>query len=192
MTDTAAEPITLQAFDPAGLLMDANVRTNAEATVAKADVALCKTIAAARPDGCGNNVPITIVRRPDGQLRVRTGHRRSIGCLRAGVPVWGFVASDEGDEQADRRARLIEQWTENHHREAMTVRDETAVVLALFDDEGMTEAAIAKAAGLARPQVAASLTVARSGLACRPPSGGSSWTCSRPQSWPSSTATNRR
>jgi hypothetical protein len=167
MSHTTAEPITLEAFDPAGLLMDANARTNATATVTKADVALCKAIAASRPDGCGNNVPITIVGRPDGQLRVRTGHRRAIGCLRAGVPVLGFVAGAEGDERADRRARLIEQWNENHHREPMTVGDETAVVLALFDAEQMTEAAIAKATGLPRPQVTASLAVARSEVAVK-------------------------
>jgi ParB family chromosome partitioning protein len=164
MSDTT-EPITLQAYDPGDLLMDANARTNAGATVTKADVALCTTIAASRPDGCGNHVPITIVRRPDGALRVRAGHRRTIGCLRAGVPVLGFIAGAEGDEQADRRARLIEQWNENHHRVPMTVRDEGAVVLALFDEEQMTEAAIAKATGLARPQVTASLTVARSAVA---------------------------
>jgi ParB family chromosome partitioning protein len=165
MSDTTTEPITLQAYDPADLLMDANARSNAQATVTKADVALCKTIAASRPDGCGNNVPITIVRRPDGRLRVRAGHRRTIGCLRAGVRVLGFVAGAEGDEAADRRARLIEQWNENHHRVPMTVRDEGAVVLALFDEEQMTEAAIAKATGLARPQVTASLAVARSPVA---------------------------
>jgi ParB family transcriptional regulator, chromosome partitioning protein len=164
MSDTTTEPITLQAYDPGDLVMDANARTNAQATVTKADVALCTTIAASRADGCGNNVPITIVRRPDGRLRVRAGHRRTIGCLRAGVPVLGFVAGAEGDERADRRARLIEQWNENHHRVPMTVRDDTAVLLALFDEE-MTEAAIAKATGLARPQVAASLSVARSQVA---------------------------
>ena len=165
MSDTTTEPIILQAYDPGDLLMDANARSNAEATVTKADVALCTTIAASRPDGCGNNVPITIVRRPDGRLRVRAGHRRNIGCLRAGVRVLGFVAGAEGDERAGRRARLIEQWNENHHRVPMTVRDDTAVLLALFDEEQMTEAAIAKTTGLARPQVAASLTVARSPVA---------------------------
>jgi DNA-binding transcriptional regulator LsrR (DeoR family) len=49
----------------------------------------------------------------------------------------------------------------------MTVGDETAVVLALFDEEGMTEAAIAKAVGLPRPRVSASLAVARSEVAVR-------------------------
>ena len=167
MSDTTNQPITLQTFHPADLLMDANARSNATATVSEADAALCKSIAASRPDGCGNNVPITIVRRPDGQLRVRTGHRRTIGCMRAGVPVLGFVAGDEGDARSARRARLIEQWNENHHREPMTVGDETAVVLALFDDEGMTEAAIAKATGMPRPQVSASLAVARSEVAVK-------------------------
>jgi len=117
MSDTT-EPITLQAYNPGDLLMDANARSNAQATVTKADVALCTTIAASRPDGCGNNVPITIVGRPGGRLRVRAGHCRTIGCLRVGVPVLGFIAGAEGDEAADRRARLIEQWNENHHRGA--------------------------------------------------------------------------
>ena len=91
MSDTTAEPITLEAFDPAELLMDANARSDAEATVDKAFVATLKAHAATSPSspptqtgptwrGCGNYVPITIVRRPDGQLRVRAGHRRTIGC----------------------------------------------------------------------------------------------------------------
>src|SRR5215472_14844233 len=160
MTD-AAEQIVLEAFDPGALLLDANMRTNAEATVTKADVTFCKTTAAARADGCGNVVPVTLVRRPGGQLRVRTGHRRTIGCQRAGVKVLGFVAGEEGDERAGQRARLIEQWNENHHRQATTVADDAVTVLALFDAGEMSEAAIAKAIGLPRPKVTASLAVAR-------------------------------
>ena len=82
MSDTIAEPITLEAFDPAELLMDANARSDAEATVDKAFVASLKAHAATSPKfpvygdrtrlaECGNYVPITIVRRTDGQLRVR-------------------------------------------------------------------------------------------------------------------------
>ena len=178
MSDTIAEPITLEAFDPAELLMDANARSDAEATVDKAFVASLKAHAATSPKfpvygdrtqlaGCGNYVPITIVRRPDGQLRVRAGHRRNIGCMRAGARVLGFIAGDEGDERADLRARLIEQWNENHHREAMTVHDDTALLLALFDEGEMTEAGIARATGLPRPHVAASLAVARSQTAAK-------------------------
>ena len=287
MSDTTVEPITLEAFDPAELLMDANARSDAEATVDKAFVASLKAHAATSPKfpvygdptrlaGCGNYVPITIVRRPDGQLRVRAGHRRNIGCIRAGAPrprlhgrrrrrragrpsrpadraverepppgaddsprrhrplmdanartnaqatvtkadvaLCKTIAASRPDgcgnhvpitivapprrpaagpgrapprhrlparrrpassasspapratRPADRRARLIEQWNENHHRVPMTVRDDGAVLLALFDEEEMTEAAIAKATGLARPQVAASLTVARSETAAK-------------------------
>ena len=178
MSDTAAEPITLEAFDPAELLMNANARSDAEATVDKAFVASLKTHAATSPkfpvygdrtrlEGCGNYVPITIVRRPDGQLRVRAGHRRNIGCMRVGARVLGFIAGDERDERADLRARLIEQWNENHHREAMTVRDDTGLLLALFDEGEMTEASIARATGLPRPHVAASLAVARSETAAK-------------------------
>ena len=168
MTDTgtaAAEPITLEAFDPAGLLMDANARSNAEATVDKAFVAELKAYAKVSPRGCGNHTPVELRRRPDGQLRVRTGHRRTIGCIRAGVPVFGFVAGDEGDERANLVSRLLGQWHENHGRVDMTASDDTGVLLTLFDVGGMTEAGIAKATGLSRPQIAASLTVARSEVA---------------------------
>ena len=49
MSDTTAEPITLEAFDPAELLMDANARSDAEATVDKAFVASLKAHAATSP-----------------------------------------------------------------------------------------------------------------------------------------------
>jgi hypothetical protein len=192
MSDTTADPITLEAFNPADLLMDANMRTGAEGTVTKADVALCKTIAAGRADGCGNNVPVIIVRRPGGQLRVRTGHRRTIGCQRAGVPVLGFIAGDEGDERADRRARLIEQWNENHHRTPTTLADDAVTVLALFDEGAMTEAGIAKAIGLPGQRSPHPSPWPGPSSPSRPLRGGSSWTCSRPRPWPSSTATSRR
>jgi ParB family chromosome partitioning protein len=167
MTDTAvaAEPITLEAFDPATLLMDANRRSNAEATVDKAFVAELKAYAKLSPRRCGNHTPVELRRRPDGQLRVRTGHRRTIGCIRAGVPVFGFVAGDEGDERADLVSRLLGQWHENHGRVDMTTSDDTGLLLTLFDAGGMTEAGIAKATGLSRLQIAASLTVARSEVA---------------------------
>jgi ParB family chromosome partitioning protein len=168
MTDTgtaAAEPITLEAFDPATLLMDANARSNAEATVDKAFVAELKAYAKVSPRCCGNHTPVELRRRPDGQLRVRTGHRRTIGCIRADVPVFGFVAGDEGDERADLVSRLLGQWHENHGRVDMTASDDTGLLLTLFDAGGMTEAGIAKATGLSRPKVAASLTVARSKVA---------------------------
>jgi hypothetical protein len=77
--------------------MDANARSDAEASVDKAFIAAPKAHAEISPVSCGNFVPITVVRRPDGRLRVRTGHRRTIGCPHAGVRVLGFIAGDEGD-----------------------------------------------------------------------------------------------
>jgi ParB family transcriptional regulator, chromosome partitioning protein len=79
--------------------------------------------------------------------------------------VFGFVAGDEGDERADLVSRLLGQWHENHGRIDMTASDDTGLLLTLFDAGGMTEAGIAKATGLPRPQIAASLTVARSEVA---------------------------
>ena len=126
-----------------------------------------KAYAKVSPRGCGNHTPVELRRRPDGQLRVRTGHRRTIGCIRAGVPVFGFVAGDEGDERADLVSPLLGQWHENHGRVDMTASDDTGLLLTLFDAGGMTEAGIAKATGLSRPKVTASLTVARSEVARR-------------------------
>ena len=97
--------------------MDANARSDAEATVDKAFVAELKAYAKVSPRGCGNHTPVEL-RRSDGQLRVRTGHRSTIGCIRAGVPVFGFVAGDEGDERADLVSRLQSAGTDSGPGEA--------------------------------------------------------------------------
>ena len=156
--------------------MDANSRTDAEESVTAGDVASAKAHAATSPGfpahadrtrqaKCGNEVPIEIRRRPDGSLRVRDGHRRNIMCQRAGVTVLGYIAGDEGDDTADTRARLLAQRLANHHRVDLKPSDDTALLLALFTETGMTEAGIAKATGLKRPEVKAALTVARSEVA---------------------------
>ena len=169
-TTTIADPATvpdgqLAAFNPAELDMSANSRTDAEASVTADDVASAKAHAGLAEHGCGNEVPIELRRRPDGTLRVRDGHRRTIMCQRAGVPVHGYVAGAEGDEQADLRARLLGQWFANHHRVAPSRSDDTNLLLTLFDDGKMSETAIGKATGLKRPQVKTALTVARSQVA---------------------------
>ena len=71
---------------PADLLMAANSRSNAGATVDKAFAASCKAHAANSPPGCDNSVPITTVRRPDGQLRVRTEHPHRLHARRCSRP----------------------------------------------------------------------------------------------------------
>ena len=175
MTTTAATasiagPVTvpdgqLAAFDPAGLDMSANSRTDAEDSVTTAEVASAKAHAGLNEHGCGNEVPIEIRRRPDGSLRVRDGHRRTIMCQRADVPVYGYIAGPEGDETADTRARLLGQWHANHHRLDLKPSDDTGLLLALFTEGAMTEAGIVRATGLKRPEVKTALAVARSEVA---------------------------
>jgi ParB family transcriptional regulator, chromosome partitioning protein len=169
MTDTTAEPITLEAFDPAELRIADNVRTDAEATITKEWVAQLKAHAAVDPTGkgCGNHTPVAVVRCPDGELEILFGARRTLGCIRAGVYLLGYIAGDKGDDQAARRARLIDQFTENVHREPMKRSDEAALILRLFDEEDMTEAGIARATGLSKPRVAAYRAVAGSKIAAK-------------------------
>jgi hypothetical protein len=110
MSDAATEAITLQAFPPGELLTDANVRTDAEATVTKTDVALCNTIAASRPDGCGNNVPVTLVRRPDGKLpaahRRRQPHPRAARSYQSVVPPGWVITNPRTGELGWARAAV--------------------------------------------------------------------------------------
>jgi ParB family transcriptional regulator, chromosome partitioning protein len=174
---TTAEPITLQAFVPADLRIAGNIRTDAEATITTKWVAQLKEHAKhspllyPAPDGtlvtCGNNTAVPIVRCPDGALEILFGARRTLGCIRAGVYLLGYIAGDKGDNQAARRARLIDQLTENTGREAMKRSDEAAAILRLIEDEDMTEAGIARATGLSKPEVAAYRDVARSRTAAK-------------------------
>ena len=167
MPDTTAEPITLQALIPAELRIADNARTDAEETITKEWIAQLKAHAAADPRGCGNHTPVPVVRCPDGELEILYGARRTLGCIRAGVYLLGYVAGDKGDDQAARRARLIDQFTENHHREPMRRSDEAALILTLSGEAGMTDTGIAKATGLGKPTIAAYRAVARSETAAK-------------------------
>ena len=176
-TTTTTEPITLQAFVPAEIRIGDNARRDAEATITKEWVAQLKEhaklspVSYPSPDGtpvtCGNHTPVPLVRCSDGELEILFGARRTLGCVRAGVYLLGYVAGDKGDGQAARRARLVNQFTENVSREPMTRSDEAALVLRLFEDEDMTEVGIARATGLGKQTVAAYRTVARSETAAK-------------------------
>ena len=124
-TTTTTEPITLQAFVPAELRIGDNARTDAEATITKEWVAQLKEhakhspISFPSPDGtlvtCGNHTAVPVVRCPDGELEILFGARRTLGCIRAGVYLLGYIAGDKGDNQAARRARLLDQ-ADGEHR----------------------------------------------------------------------------
>jgi ParB family transcriptional regulator, chromosome partitioning protein len=166
--------ITLRAYVPAELIIDDNIRNDTEATVDKEFVASLKAHAATSPltfpseeSGyvpCGNHTPVALVTRPDGALKVLLGHRRTIGCTRAGTFVLGFVAGPEGDEATARRARVIDQLTENRQREPLARSEEAGALLALFD-LGMTAAGVAKATGIGKPEITQQVAVAGSALA---------------------------
>jgi ParB family chromosome partitioning protein len=177
MSDTTAEPITLQAFVAADLRMGDNIRKDAEATITKEWVAQLKEHAKhspllyPAPDGtfvtCGNNTAVPLFRTEDGVLEILFGARRTLGCLGAEVYLLGYIAGDKSDDRAARRARLIDQLTENTGRVPMRRSDEAAAILRLIDDEDMTEAGVARATGLSKPEVAAYRAVARSATASK-------------------------
>jgi hypothetical protein len=159
MTATIAEPaqaITLEAFHPAALIIEGNYRSKAEDTLTPEWVSqLTEHFKRSTqrfpvhgqpgvpPSPCGNHTAVAIVTRPDGALRVLIGSRRVLGNLRAGIPVLGYIAGPEGDTDAARRAELIDQFTENHGRVATTTADDAALVAALFEIKGTTEASLA-------------------------------------------------
>jgi ParB family chromosome partitioning protein len=173
-TTEPTQAITLEAFDPAELIVEGNYRSEIDRTITAEWVGQLAehfkrsqrrfpvhgTPDAASP--CGNHTAVAIVTRPDGALRVLIGSRRVLGCLRAGAAVLGYIAGPEGDTDAERRAELIDQFTENHGRVATTTEDDAGLVAALFDIKGTSEPKVAAALGLSRPEVRAYRTLAKS------------------------------
>ncbi len=87
MTDTTPRGVEVQHLDPRSLLVDVNVRRDAQ--VDKEFVASVRDL--------GVLVPIVAVRIGDGGVRVRFGHRRVLAAMEAerhSVPV--VVVADEG------------------------------------------------------------------------------------------------
>jgi ParB family chromosome partitioning protein len=158
MTATEHDQIVLQEFDPDDLLSDKNVRFDTAATVDADFTASIREF--------GNIEPITVVRTAEGQLRIRTGHRRAAACKLAKRPVRGLVIGDERDTPADQIARLYQQFSENHHRTGLTQLEDAGVVAALFD-LGQTEAGISKKTRLSRDLVRAARAVSGSELAAK-------------------------
>jgi ParB family transcriptional regulator, chromosome partitioning protein len=173
---TAAPAVTLHAFVPAELDATGNYRRDLKIT--KEWVGQLKDHARTSPgypvDGaadqvmpCGNHTPVPLARREDGTLRVLFGFRRVAGCEQAGVFVLGYVAGPDGDTAAEQRARLIDQFTENHGREDTTRSEDAGLIDALFDLPGTTAASVGKATGLGKAGVAAYRRVANSELAAK-------------------------
>ncbi|MGI4896859.1 MAG: ParB/RepB/Spo0J family partition protein [Janthinobacterium lividum] len=104
--------------------------------------------------------PIVAVRHDDGAHVVRYGQRRTLAAVAAkrdAIPV--FLVNDTDDA-----ARLIDQMTENDHRQGLTPAERLAGFeqLAVL---GMTAAQIAKQTATDRDQVKAALKVAKNATA---------------------------
>jgi ParB family chromosome partitioning protein len=152
---TTAAVGTVVNVDPTTLLVDFNVRTDARLTPA--------FVASIRDHGVLQ--PVVAVLTPDGALRVRYGHRRTLAAVEAGrdtIPA--YIAGDEGSDTADQVTRVITQWTENTQREGLTISEQVGVVeqLTAF---GLSPAQITRRAKITRKQVDAALAVAKSDLA---------------------------
>jgi len=153
MTTTSHQPgvestgATIEHIDPATLLIEANVRSDVDLD---ADF-----VASVREHGV--LTPVLVHRTEEG-LRVRAGQRRTLAAVEAGLTaIPAYVVSGDDDEAR----RLIEQWTENHHRRALRAADDVAVFeqLALL---GMTPGQIARRTRAKKGHVEAALQVARS------------------------------
>lgn len=179
MTD---QSLTVEQVDPATLLVDINVRS---------DAALDNDFLASIRD-LGVLMPIVAVRTEGKALRVRYGHRRTLAAVQVGrarVPV--IVTADDG---ADEAARIVSQWHENEHRAGLSVADKVAAVEQLHL-LGLSPAQIAQQTRARKNDVTHALATAGSALAKGPPPGMSSSPWTRPplslSSIPSQTPSRR-
>lgn len=96
----------------------------------------------------GVQVPITPALTSDGDLLVRTGHRRTLAAIvvdRDSVPVY-VVANDDTTDTGEVE-RIIAQRDENTHRDGLTTTEDAALVEQLAG-LGLSAAQIAKKASV--------------------------------------------
>lgn len=153
MSKSAAMTDVLQ-LDPRELLVDRNIRE------VRLDPAFVGSIKER-----GVLVPITAVRTADGKVRVRLGHRRTLGAIQADqatVPVQ--IAGNEEEDDAASIDRIIDQHAENAHRDGLTIAENVGIA-AQLSLLGVSAAQIAKRTRMSREKVNAALNVAGSTLA---------------------------
>jgi ParB family chromosome partitioning protein len=153
-----ATPSTVEQIDPALLLVDINIRTHA---------ALDKDFLASIKE-LGVLVPVVAVRTPEGELRVRFGHRRTLAAVEVGRPSVPVVIITDDDTAATgesgEAARIVAQWHENEQRAGLSTSDKVAAVeqLSLL---GLSAAQIVKQTKAGKQDVAAALATSGSDLA---------------------------
>lgn len=140
----------LEMLDPAGLLVDANIRSDLGL-----DAPFVDSIRQ-----LGVLVPVVALRCTDG-IRVRAGNRRTVAAVEAGLAHIPVMVLDDTDEDTD---RIVEQLVENTQRAGLSTADTIAAVeqLALL---GVSPTSIAKRTSLPKQHVTEALAAARSPLA---------------------------
>lgn len=106
-------PGTIEHIDPHTLIVDANVRDQADLNA--------PFVASVKEHGV--LTPIVVVRDSDGQLWVRSGQRRTLAAREAAlptVPVYVRAATAGTDEKAQLVERVCEQIVENDQRTRLT------------------------------------------------------------------------
>lgn len=143
---------TVEQVDPRTLLIETNVRTSADLDP--------EFIASVRD--LGVLTPVLVHRTSDG-LRVRAGQRRTLAAIEAGRETIPALVLNGDDDQVQ---RIVEQWSENHHRRALSTADDAAAFeqLALL---GLSAAQIAKRTRAKKTHVTTALAVSASTLATR-------------------------
>jgi ParB family chromosome partitioning protein len=142
-------------IDPRELLVDVNIRK---------DVRLDSDFVVSIKE-LGVLVPITAVRTASGEIRVRFGHRRTLGAIEAELPTVPVdVIGSEGEDDAAQIERIITQHAENVHRAGLTAVEKVEVV-AQLSAFGVKASEIAKKTRIPKKEVAVAKAVGKSELA---------------------------
>ncbi|ODU05229.1 MAG: hypothetical protein ABS81_08165 [Pseudonocardia sp. SCN 72-86] len=158
-TDSGADELgVLMWVDPASLIVGLNTRR---------ELTLDAHFVASIRDR-GVREPITVRRRDDGALVVRKGQRRTLAAVKVGLTRIRAVLEAQADPVADDTAqqidRIVDQLGENHHRAAITERDEVTAHQELLD-LGLSAAQIARRTQTTASRVRSTTGIARSELA---------------------------
>ena len=151
MTTTTARMGTIEHIDPNLIVVEANVRT--EANLPREFVASIKQN--------GVLTPILARRDTQGTVIVRAGQRRTLAAREAGLATIRAYIVEADETTVD---RIVVQMVENDHREAVTDADRVAAFQQLAF-EGLTPAVIAKRTGSRTATVKAGIAVAENSTA---------------------------
>jgi ParB family chromosome partitioning protein len=150
-TATPAQLGTIEHIDPNQIIVEANVRTDAN---------LPREFVASIAQN-GVLTPILARRDAQGNVIVRAGQRRTLAAREAGLATIPAYIVEADETTVD---RIVQQMVENDHREAVTDADRVAAFQQLAF-EGLTPAVIAKRTGTKAATVKAGIAVAENSTA---------------------------